>query len=316
MTVKKEFTIAHLSDLHLSPEFFPDRSLWFRSVLDHLLLIKVDHIIITGDVTNQAKKSEFEEFREIVQQYHLMDSKKLTVIIGNHDIFGGPYTAEDVLEFPGWCKATKYEEKIKEFYQSTKETFYGSKFLSRDSIFPFVKILGDIAIVGINSIARWDSFRNPLGSNGMVDDEQFDQLESFLQSSTLKGKRIFIAIHHHFHKTSFTACRSKLERLWTTIESSTMKLHKKKRLLKLFHQSKIEGVLHGHVHHSDEYVRRKIQCFNAGGTLIPSKNAERSCHLFQVKGNEVLRRSHSLTPSIFDAATSTVKQRTRLLAVA
>ncbi len=285
--MNKEYRLAHISDLHLSPDYFPERTQHFRSILHQCKNLNVDHIIITGDITNQARPHEFDHFREILQEFSLLDARKTTVVIGNHDIFGGPYHAEDVLNFPSICKETNYDTKIEEFYSTTMETFEDTRFFSSESIFPFLKIIDGIAIVGINSIARWSALKNPIGSNGIVDDEQHEALKTLLNSPLLKGKKIFVAIHHHFNKLDEGKGKSKLERLWLAFESTTMKLRQKKRLLKLFRKSGIEYILHGHVHASTEYLQNGIRCANAGGTMIPSKESIQTFHLFNVQAKNV-----------------------------
>ena len=274
----KEYRIAHLSDLHLSPEYFPERTHYFRSILQQCAEMDVDHIIITGDITNQARGKEFQAFREIAGEFSLLSADKMTVVVGNHDIFGGPYHAEDVLNFPSMCKAADYDSKLKEFYSAAKETFDGTKFFSPKSVFPFVKFAGDIAIVAVNSVARWHPLKNPLGSNGTVDDHQFEAIRTILKSPLLEGKRILVAVHHHFNKMEDKG-NSKLERLWMAIESTTMKMYGKKKLLKMFRKADVHHVLHGHVHTNNEYKRHGIRCMNAGGTVIPAKNQEQAFHL-------------------------------------
>lgn len=285
--MNKEYRLAHISDLHLSPDYFPERTRHFRSILYQCRSLNVDHIVITGDVTNQARPHEFEHFREILQEFSLLDTDKTTVVIGNHDIFGGPYHAEDVLNFPSICKETNYEKKLEEFYFTVKETFSGARFFSQKEVFPFLKIIGNVAIIGMNSIARWNVLKNPIGSNGIVEDEQYEAVKTILHSPLLHDKKIFIAIHHHFHKIDEGEGKSKLERLWIAFESTTMKLRQKKRLLKLFHKRGVDCILHGHVHASAEYRKNGIRCLNAGGTMIPSKGSLRSFHLFKVQAKKV-----------------------------
>ncbi len=289
-------TLAQLSDLHLSPDYFPERSEWFRASLKQCLRSGVDHIVITGDITNQARPNEFEHFRSILREFDLLDSPRMTVVIGNHDIFGGPYHAEDVLEFPSSCKATRYHEKVQEFYRSTKELFTGVRFLSRHSIFPFVKIAGNSAIVGMNSVAEWSPFKNPLGSNGMVNGEQYELVKSYLRQTPREAKHLFIAIHHHFHKTERSQNRSKLERVWSTIEAATIKLRKKKRLLKLFAQSGVDGVLHGHVHRHEAYTRRLVRCYNGGGSIVPAGNGIRMINFFSMRDGMTEHRQEPIVP--------------------
>ncbi|MHB1049601.1 MAG: metallophosphoesterase family protein [Bacteroidota bacterium] len=291
---RKTTILAHLSDLHLSPEYFPERSEWFRASLELCIRSGADHIIITGDITNQARPNEFEHFRSILKEYDLLDATKMTVVIGNHDIYGGPYHAEDVLEFPSSCKATRYHDKVQEFYRSTKELFTGVRFLSQDSIFPFVKITGDTAIVGMNSVAEWSPFKNPLGSNGIVNNEQFELVKSFLRHAPSEAKHRFIAVHHHFHKSDERDNRSKMERVWSAIEAATMKMRKKKRLLKLFARSGIDGILHGHVHRHDAYIRKAVRCYNGGGTIIPAGGGIRMINFFTLRDGMT---EHHLVPT-------------------
>ncbi len=293
--MKKTFTIAHLSDLHLSPDYFPERSSHFRSILSLCKQRQVDHIIITGDITNQAKENEFDHFRKILREFSMLDSKKITVINGNHDIFGGPYYAEDVLSFPITCKSTDYTQKMDQFYRYTKETFASAKFFSEKNLFPFLKVVGDIAIVGLNSVAEWHAVKNPIGSNGKINTEQFKSLRELLNSEELKKKKIFIAIHHHFSTTGDGDHSSKLERLWSAIESATLRLRKKKRLLKLFSKANVAKVLHGHVHHHGTYTKDGITFVNAGATIIPAKNSQQAFHFINV-GEEGIETENMVIP--------------------
>lgn len=289
--------IAHLSDLHLSPDHFPERTDAFYEILHKCRSLKADHIVITGDITNQARPKEFAHARSILKEFGLLDPEKLTVTIGNHDIFGGPYFAEDVLSFPGFCRATDYDAKVKEFHAAFRETFEGSKFLSGPSIFPFVKIVRDVVLVGINSIARWNSLTNPLGSNGEVAKEQVRMLREILSGDLVKGKCILVLIHHHFHKTGSSAGAGTLQKVWSTIESSTMKLWKKKRLLALFGEVGAAKVLHGHVHDHDAYERKKVEFLNAGATMFAAPSGHRRFHLLHAGSGGVEHADIRILPN-------------------
>lgn len=279
--------IAHLSDLHLSPDHFPERTDAFYEILHKCRSMKTDHIVITGDITNQAKPKEFAHARAILKEFGLLDPEKLSVTIGNHDIYGGPYFAEDVLSFPGFCRATDYDAKVREFHTTFRETFEGSKYLSGPSIFPFVKIVQDVVLVGINSIARWNSLTNPLGSNGEVEKEQVKKLREILSGELTKGKTILVLIHHHFNKIESPSSAGTLQRVWNTIESGTMKLWKKKRLFALFRETGVAKVLHGHVHLHEEYQRKKVQFLNAGATMFAAPTGQRRFHLLHATSTTV-----------------------------
>lgn len=291
------YTIAHISDLHLSPEHHPERSFHFRSVLQDCIDRNVNHIVITGDITHQAKKIEFEEFRQIASEAKVLDGKRLTVVVGNHDVFGAPYRAEELLEFPSICKTTDYQTMLDRFFHQTKETYDGTIRAERTSLYPFVKPVGPVSLVGLNSIARWSPLKNPIGSNGEIDDHQFDLLETLLSDLERRKRRVLILIHHHFCTHREPEGSSNLERLWSAIETSTMKLRKKKRLLTLFRRTGVEGVLHGHVHRTDEYMRKNVRFVNAGGSMIPSRKAHSEFNLIKVNVNGITTATVRLLPS-------------------
>ncbi len=63
-----------------------------RALLDSLYDNKVDHVVITGDLTNTARAEEFDLIRTELQQSGWWD-ERLTVLPGNHDKIGFPRSA-------------------------------------------------------------------------------------------------------------------------------------------------------------------------------------------------------------------------------
>ena len=93
--------IAHISDLHFST-FFKDSNLKsIKYLIKYILQTKADHIVITGDLTDNACSKDFEILRSLFRSYDILRGDRLSVVIGNHDIFGGLQTPEDILSFPG-----------------------------------------------------------------------------------------------------------------------------------------------------------------------------------------------------------------------
>jgi predicted phosphodiesterase len=110
-----------------------------------------------------------------------------------------------------------------------------------------------------------------------------------------------------------------LERVWLAFESATMKLRKKKRLLKLFRKAKVEHVFHGHVHENGEYKRNGVHCINAGGTVIPMNKEQQAFFLIEIKNNQshVRQIPVHLRPLIADKSLrlkTTKRNSVRLLA--
>ena len=102
------FTIAHISDPHLAPLPSPDfRALLGKRLLGYLSWTKrrrhihrpevlralaedlasqpVDHVVVTGDLTNIALPAEFSNAAHWLSE--LGDPDKVTVVPGNHDYY-------------------------------------------------------------------------------------------------------------------------------------------------------------------------------------------------------------------------------------
>ncbi len=245
--MKQDVVIAHLSDLHLSHEYHRD----FVIVADHALKFArdagADHVVLTGDISANADTGDFEVARQLLSRHGLLTPDKLSMVIGNHDVFGGVHIAEDILGFPTRCRRTDLRRKTFEFLHAFPEIFSGVLTVSDRDPFPFVKIVGPLAFIGLNSVAPYSSVRNPLGSNGEVDEAQMVRLERLLGSGVLEGKRKVVLIHHHFSKMEHPYSGT-IGNLWGMIERQTLKLRGKRALLALFRAHGVEYVLHGHLH--------------------------------------------------------------------
>lgn len=73
--------LAHLSDLHL--DLSPTSDAAATALVETLLAERVDHVVVTGDLTHRGAKAEFHRFQEIFAP--LIETERLTFIPGNHD---------------------------------------------------------------------------------------------------------------------------------------------------------------------------------------------------------------------------------------
>lgn len=76
--------LAHLSDLHLGER--PEHTRSARALVRSLLEERVDHVVVTGDVTHSGSIAEYETWLEVFDP--LLREKRVTVIPGNHDVAG------------------------------------------------------------------------------------------------------------------------------------------------------------------------------------------------------------------------------------
>lgn len=285
-TSMNSFTLAHISDLHVSLDHERHNIRRLRRLLDAILRQNVDHIVVTGDITADAKPGEFDAVRKVFKRYGLLDPLRLTVVPGNHDIFGGVHTPEEIFSFPKRCKQVEYGTKMKLFSNAFEETFRRSLIFDRKRLFPFAKILNGVMLIGLNSIAEYSKLANPLGSNGDIDEKQFKQLNELLSADLFRNTQKIILLHHHFGKLRHEACGA-LHSMWTAIEKQTMKLRGKKRLLEMFRKAGVRLVLHGHIHENREYVRGGIRCVNSGGSLLGGRKGVVSCTLVHVSPESI-----------------------------
>ncbi len=286
----RPFTIAHISDLHLSAEHKRHNLRRARRLLTSVAAHAVDHVILTGDVAADAERRDFEVARRLFKSHGLLDPLKLSLIVGNHDIFGGVHTAEDILTFPRRCREIDYDRKVEEFRAHFHETFGRSMFASHSKPFPYAKILGDFVLIGVNSVAVYSGVRNPVGSNGGVDDGQYRKLRLLLEAPPLRGKRKILMIHHHFYKVPQIPSGT-LSSVWGAIERQTMKLRGKKRLFELFREHEVALVAHGHVHTNSAYDRRGVRFLNGGGSLLGPASPHVSFNLIQITHEAIAIRT-------------------------
>jgi Icc protein len=258
------FTIAHISDPHLSRRYYREHIKSLKMLLRAILEDGCDHIVISGDLVSTSDPDDFYLAREVFSNYGLLDSRMLTVVPGNHDIFGGPHRAVDVLSFPRHIRSVDYRKNLDLFYDTFPETFVGAKHLLKDEIYPFIKHVGPFALLGLNSIPPWSLLHNPLGTNGIVEECQLDALRS-LNVQAEFGPSIPVAVvHHHFNDLTDDSVE---DGLWKTIESKTMRMKKRRRLLKVLSSLGVRYALHGHIHRNELYERNGIRLANGAGAV-------------------------------------------------
>jgi len=191
----------------------------------------------------------------------------MSIVIGNHDIFGGIHMAEEILDFPRRCKKTAYQKKIMEFKQYFQELFQDCQFTDTQNPFPYIKPLGDLLLIGLNSVAEYSSVKNPVGSNGKVSKNQIQRLDQMLSKGEFTNHTKIVLIHHHFKKIK-KSVNGTMHSIWGAVENQTMKLRSKRDLLNLFRKHSINLVVHGHLHENREYTKKGIRFMNGGGSIL------------------------------------------------
>ena len=98
----RRFCIAHISDLHCgSPHFQPEL---LERAIEEINELQPDVTILSGDLTTDGFKAEYEAAREYVEK---IDCDDLIVVPGNHDSRNVGYVHFEELFGPRTCDLHK-----------------------------------------------------------------------------------------------------------------------------------------------------------------------------------------------------------------
>jgi 3',5'-cyclic AMP phosphodiesterase CpdA len=193
------FSLGHLSDLHATPvvvenplhllnkRFFGWLSWRIRrqryhrtsvvdALLDDLSHAPIDHLLVTGDLTNLSLVSEFDAARERLKQ--LGDPRDVSIVPGNHDAY------VRVAQSASWNLWSDYFE--------SDEPQIGTGVSDPRDQFPTLRIRGPLAVVGLCSALPTRLFN----ASGTLGDAQLDRLERMLQRLAESDLCRVISIHH------------------------------------------------------------------------------------------------------------------------
>lgn len=276
------YRIAHITDLHIKYDNPEPNLIKFRQLLEDALTSGCDHIVLTGDIADYADERDYDFIRAILIEFELLSSHKLSVIPGNHDIFGGPSPDLPFFMYPLHCRKLDYDLKLTQFYNAFIECF-DYTLTGENSFLPYVKVLNDqCAVIGMNSIAKYSQYMNPLGTNGFITKGQLETVRTLLDDESIKDKIKLVLIHHHFNKPGESKAHPE-HAIWLKSEQEKMRLHQKGELFEMFRKKKVNAVLHGHTHISDTYARKGSFFINSSGCVLPfTESGERQYHIIEI----------------------------------
>ena len=280
MEMEKTFTLAHLSDFHLSSlnrlklrDLLNKRILGYlkwrlhrrsehsQEVLEALLrdlqTTRPDHIVVTGDLTHLGLPAEFREARHIL--HSLGSPSKITVIPGNHDA----YVKTD------WNSTFGLWED----YMVSDRPFLRDP-LGTDSpkIFPSLRIREFVALVGV-STARPCGLFLAVGSVGEL---QLRELERIL-AKTGQQRLFRVVLIHHPPLPGMVSWRKRLT------DGDPLRL--------ILARQGVELVLHGHAHrgaqgHLDTVVgEAQTMGVTSASALGRTTNRRARYHIYRLEKN-------------------------------
>ena len=131
----------------------------------------VDHLALTGDLSNLSLEGEWREALRWLAAYGAPEHD-VSVIPGNHDAYVEPVVTEHRFE------------RLFAAYQGSD--------VDGDGGYPFARLRDGVALIGVSSsVATGD-----LGAWGEVGAEQLGRLEALLSGPVLRGRTRVVLIHH------------------------------------------------------------------------------------------------------------------------
>ncbi len=142
----------------------------------------VDHVVITGDLTNLSLDGEFDAARAFLKDELGLDPARVSIIPGNHDA----YTH-------GAWRTRRFERFFAEYITSDLR---GATGLVDEPAFPFVRLRGPAAIIGLSSAVP----RPPGMASGKLGKLQLLALHALLAHAEVRARTPVILLHHPWHR--------------------------------------------------------------------------------------------------------------------
>jgi 3',5'-cyclic AMP phosphodiesterase CpdA len=193
--------IAHFSDLHLlSLEGVPThrflnkrftgwanlrlkrghvhKASYVRAIAREIAKGRIDHVVVTGDLTNLSLEPEFDLARSVLRDDLGIEPEHVTIVPGNHDLYtrGALTSRRFERYFAAWMKSDLPELAV---------DVGGGRF-------PIVKLRGAVAIIALSSAVP----RPPFVAAGELGHAQLEALARVLAHPEVARRMPVIAIHH------------------------------------------------------------------------------------------------------------------------
>lgn len=291
--------IAHLSDLHVlsfegvGKHRFLNKRLtgyanlrfkrnhahrrhYVEAIAREIARSKIDHVVVTGDLTNLALEPEFQAVRDLLERDLGLAPKDVSVVPGNHDLYTG-----------GAMRARRFTQFFAEYIESDLPELAAKTKLGP---FPFVRLRGPCAIIGLTTAVP----RPPFVASGSIGKLQLEAFGKILGNVEVRKRTPVVLIHHPLHNP-----RSKLKTMLEGLtDADVLAAH-------LHRAVTADGlVLHGHLHRRQSkdlsVARAGIKVIGATSASLHHENVDKMAG-FNVYEIEDDGRVSEIMARVFDA---------------
>jgi len=208
-----------------------------KTLVDDLAAEKVDHVLVTGDLTNLALESEFARARGLLEPIALYE--QLSIVPGNHDIY------------------TRGSERAQRFERYFGDLMWSPETPPSDQTYPWYKDIEGVAVVGLCSARP----RLPFIATGEIGREQLQRLERLGHDHDFANRFTIVLVHHNLHER-------------TTRKNLMHGLNDRQELLDLCESIGVNLVLHGHTHVAHTFDHGTVKVIGCGSSTWKSEHPE------------------------------------------
>jgi 3',5'-cyclic AMP phosphodiesterase CpdA len=156
------------------------RAGYVRAIAREVRGRNVDHVVITGDLTNLALEPEFQLAHEILEHELGLGADEISIVPGNHDFY---------------TRGALRKRRFMSFFSKYTQCDLDVAVDIGTGRFPFVKLRGPAAIIGVSTAVP----RPPLVASGVVGRAQLDALSRALEHPEVKRRTPVLIQHHPVH---------------------------------------------------------------------------------------------------------------------
>jgi len=232
----------------------------------------IEHVILSGDLTNLAFPAELKLVRSVLEELGLPPAE-VTVVPGNHDAYTRQAAASG-----------QFARLLGPYLQGDRQAWPGT--------FPFLRLRGELAVLALSTAVP----SLPLLAVGRLGEKQLRTAESYLGDEACRGRFRLVVLHHppvgplvHWHNRLVDA----------------------KAFRAMIQRAGADLVVHGHLHRFCEETLAgpsgPIPCIGVGsGTWLSPHDPERRAqyNLYRIEGGRltaVLRRRYDPASESFAA---------------
>jgi 3',5'-cyclic AMP phosphodiesterase CpdA len=197
-------------------------NLRFLRLMEQVRELAPRAILLTGDITDNG--FGYGLVRHYMRPW--IERDRMFAVPGNHDTYD---------MFPRVGRGKRTAAKIDNY-----AAFAAGVGLEAGEAGTYIRLLGDVAVVGLNSCKMP---LTPLSASGAVSDQQLDWLETLGEDSDFAGCRLRLALlHHHLLHMPFTVGKR------SPIEAG-MRLRNAVETMQALSRAGFDMAFHGHRHH-------------------------------------------------------------------